>query len=251
MTLILAASFLVMLASLAGVMAVWKRAGRVIENNLDFLISLSAGVFAVILYNLGSETLLHAQSVGTGFLWILGGALGIWVLFKFLPTLHSHSDEHEGTSEQSIDVRRMLLSDGVHNLGDGILLAASFAVGPFVGIATTVSVFAHELIQEVSEFFVLRAAGYSSRQALKLNFIVSGTILIGALGGYFLLDAFEALEAPLLGLSAGMLLVVVLHDLIPHSFRTSGNWRHTFLHILWFAIGAVLMFGLTTVGFTA
>lgn len=239
-----------MVGSLVGVIAVWKRAGRLIENNLDFLISFSAGVFTIILYNLGSETLENAKSAAAGFLWILAGALGVWVLSKILPALHAHPDE-EGVQGSGMDVRRILLSDSLHNMGDGIVLAASFIAGPFVGFTTTLSVFVHELIQEISEFFVLRGAGYSSKQALTLNFIVSGTVLIGALGGYFLLETFEALEVPLLGLSAGMLLVVILHDLIPHSFRRAGNRAHTFLHILWFAIGAVLMFGLTTLGFTA
>jgi zinc transporter ZupT len=242
---LLTASFVVMLASLAGVVSVWKRAGKFVENNLDFLISFSAGVFTIIAYQLAVEATEHAENVAMGLFWILGGALLVWVLSRLMPALHHHPEEH-APREGTIDIRRMLLSDGVHNIGDGILLAASFAVAPMVGIITTLSVFVHEFIQEISEFFVLRGGGYSARQALKLNFIVSATILFGSVGGYFLLESFEMLEAPLLGLAAGMVMVVILHDLIPHSLHSAHGARHRALHLLWFVIGVFIMFGVAS-----
>ena len=53
-----------MLASLVGVFAVWGKAGSLIEENLDFLTSFSAGVFLIVAYHLGEETLEHAGNVG-------------------------------------------------------------------------------------------------------------------------------------------------------------------------------------------
>jgi zinc transporter ZupT len=92
----------------------------------------------------------------------------------------------------------------------------------------------------------LRDAGYTTWGALGINFLVSSTILIGAIGGYFLLETFEMLEGPLLGLAAGGILVVVLHDLIPHSIRESITTMHYAKHILCFLMGGVLMFSVTT-----
>ena len=97
-------------------------------------------------------------------------------------------------------------------------------------------------VQGISEFFVLIGGGYSPRQALTLNFIISSTILVGSVGGYFLLDSMEILEVPLLGLAAGAFLIVVLHDLIPHSIRSSTERLHYMKHLVWFAIGVILMF---------
>jgi len=237
-----------MAASLVGVIAVWKRAGRAIERNADFLISFSAGVFLVIAYNIASEAVEHASTLGSGLVWIFSGALGIWVLFKLLPALHVHPEEDDDEAEsRPIDVRRMLVGDAFHNIGDGILLAASFAVSVPLGMAAAVSVFIHELIQELSEFFVLRAAGYTARQALTLNFIISSTVLVGSVGGFFLLSSFQVLEAPFLGLAAGAFLVVVLHDLIPHSVRSSSGRLHYLKHLVWFAIGVGLMLGVSTI----
>jgi zinc transporter ZupT len=97
------------------------------------------------------------------------------------------------------------------------------------------------MLQEISEFFVLREAGLSVRTALLYNFLVSSTILIGAIGGYFLLEQFEALEIPLLGLAAGSYLIVVFHDLIPHSINAATERGHYIKHVVFFMVGVALM----------
>jgi len=240
------ASLLIMLASLVGAIFVWKQIGKIIERNLNFLVSFSAGVFLIIAYELTNETIEHAGSFQDGLLWITAGAVAILIAFRLLPTFHHHHDEkdNDSHSHSRIDARRILASDALHNIGDGILLAASFAVSVPLGIVTTLSIFVHELVQEVSEFFVLRQAGYSTKRALTLNFLVSGTILIGAVGGLYLLDQFEALEVPLLGIAAGSFLIVVVYDLIPHSVRTSQRKAQYFKHGVWFVVGLLLMFSI-------
>ena len=223
-----------MLASLAGVVSLWGSLGGLIERNLGFLASLSAGVFVVVVFRLAQEALEHAGSPAWGLGWILAGALGAWALFKFVPVLHTH------VGHEAPNPRRLLLADGLHNIGDGIFLAASFAASGALGGAAALSVFVHELVQEISEFFVLRRGGYGVKKALLLNLLVSASILVGAVGGYFFLTQFEVLEAPIIGLSVGVFLVVVLGDLIPHSLRHS-RLSHALLHLLWFAGGLLLM----------
>ena len=240
---ILLYSALIMLASLVGVFSVWHRAGQAIERNLNLLVSFSAGVFIVIAYQLGLEAVEHSDTLGSGLAWLAIGVLTVWFLFKFLPSLHHHHDEATETHPHSrLDARRIMASDAIHNLGDGILLAASFAISSSLGMLTALSIFVHELVQEISEFFVLRQAGYSTKSALILNAAISTTILFGALGGFFLLESFATLEVPLLGLASGAFTVVVFHDLIPHSVRSSRREDLYWRHLLWFLIGVVLMF---------
>lgn len=245
MILLLLACAAVMLASLVGVFFISSGAGAFFGRNMGYLVSFSAGVFLIIAYGLSTETLEHAPTISQGLLYIFLGALGIWTLFKCLPGLHDHP-EHGHTHSHPIDPRRVLMSDAFHNVGDGILLAASFAASPALGVAATTSVFVHELLQETSEFFVLRASGYTVGRALLWSFAVSCTILVGALGGYFFLDLFESLEPVLLGISAGAFLVVVLSDLIPHSVRDAKSSSHYAAHLAWFVLGAFLMFMLAT-----
>lgn len=240
---LIAISLLVMLASLVGVVAVWKRAGAFIEQRLDYLVSFSAGVFLVFLFGLASEAVEHVGGLQYGLPWLLSGAVGIWLIFKLIPASHAHA--HAGHPHTRLDARRLITIDAIHNAADGIFLAASYAVSPALALAAGISIFVHEALQEMSEFFVLRDAGYSTKKALAVNFLVSSTILVGAVGAYLLLDVFEALEGPLLGLAAGGILMVVLHDLIPHSIREARRVSHYAAHLLWFLVGASAMFGVT------
>jgi zinc transporter ZupT len=236
------ASLLIMLASLVGVISVWKNLGQLIEKNLHFLVSFSAGVFLYISYELSAETIHEAHSAQYGLFWILIGIFGLWLIFKLLPTFHHHHDnESEIHVHSQIDARRIILSDGLHNIGDGILLVTSYTVSFSLGLIATLSIFIHEIIQEISEFFVLRSAGYSVKKALLTSFAISSTILIGSIGGFFLLGNFKIIEVPLLGLASGSFLMVVIQDLIPHSIKMSTSRAHIIRHLAWFLVGLLIM----------
>lgn len=235
-----------MIVSLAGVISVWKKIGTVIERNLHFLVSFSAGVFLFVSYQLSIETIEHADSIQLGLVWILAGIFGIFVIFKLLPTFHHHHDNQmECGNHSHIDARRIILSDSLHNIGDGILLATSFSISMALGWAAALSIFIHEIIQETSEFFVLKGAGYSTKKALLINLLASSTILVGSLGASVLLNVFSVLEVPLLGLAAGSFLVVVIQDLIPQSIRVSTTKNHIFKHLMWFILGLLLMISIS------
>lgn len=242
---ILVSSFLIMLASLIGVISVWQKLGKIVEDNLHFLVSFSAGVFLYISYQLILETVYEAEATQFGLFWILIGIFSIWLIFKLLPTFHHHHDnETEIHVHSSIDARRIIIGDGIHNITDGILLVTSFTISTTLGMIATFSIFIHEIIQEISEFFVLKGSGYSTKKALLVNFFTSATILIGSIGGFFLLKSFKAVEVPLLGLASGSFLMVIIQDLIPHSIKTSTTKRHIIKHLIWFLIGLLLMIGI-------
>lgn len=245
MLLLLISCFAIMLASLSGKLLIWRGAGAFIERNLELMVSLAGGVFLIFAWQLGREVFEHMEFL-SGLMWVLGGALGITILHKFFKHKHTESEKKRHDDHHHLDAHRMLMSDSVHNVGDGILLAATFAVSPFVGLAATVSIFLHEVVQEIAEFFVLRDAGYSVQRALLLNFATSSTILIGAVGGYFLLELFETLEGPLLAFVLGGVLSVVFLDLFPHSFQHARTKSLFAQHILWIFIGSILMLGVIT-----
>lgn len=236
-----------MIASLAGKLTVWRLFGGFVERHLTYLVSFAAGVLAIIIYQLSQEIIEHAGSFQDGIAWVVLGALIVIVAFRYIPDFHHHHDAHDTKHTHSkLSANRILVSDGIHNVTDGILLVVAFTASPVLGWLTALSIFVHEAVQEVSEFFVLRGAGLSVNRALLYNFIASSTVLIGAIGGYFLLDQFEALELPLLGLAAGSYLVVVFHDLIPHSLESSRNsLGHAAAHVMWFLIGLALMIFVT------
>lgn len=236
----LAGCALVMAASFSGKMLTWRGLGPVIERNMHFFVSFAAGVLLVVVYNLSSEIVEHAGTLSAGVPWIALGAVVVLVAFKYIPHFHHHHEK--GAHDHShIDANRILASDAVHNIGDGAVLAVSYAASPVVGLATTLSIVVHEMLQEISEFFVLREAGMPVARALLLNFATSATILFGAIGAYFALERFEVLEVPLLGLAAGSYLIVIFHDLIPHSLESAYDRRHWSLHAAYFLAGVILM----------
>ncbi len=237
---VLAASVLVMIVSLSGKLLTVRGIGPLIERNLHFFVSFAAGVLLVIAYNLSTEIVEHAGSLSAGLPWIALGAVAILVAFRYVPQFHHHHDAGDHTHSK-LDANRLFAGDAIRNIRDGIVIVVSFAASPMLGIASTTSIMVHEMLQEISEFFVYREIGLSMRTALLLNFLTSSTILIGTLGAFFLLERFEALEIPLLGLSVGSYLVVVFHDLIPHSISRSAERMHYVRHIGFFSVGALLM----------
>ena len=74
--------------------------------------------------------------------------------------MHSPSD----ATRDAASARLILVGDALHNLIDGVLIAAAFLTEPRLGLVTTVAVFAHEIPQEVGDLAVLLNGGYT-RQA--------------------------------------------------------------------------------------
>ncbi len=231
-----------MAASFVGVLFTVHKLESVITKHLNLLISFSAGVCFILVGNLLKEV-LEVSNVTASLWWIAGGAVGMLVLSKILPTMHHHDAPEEEVHH--LDPKRIVISDALHNIGDGILLATSFMVSVPVGIAVAIGIFVHELLQEVSEFFVMKKGGYSTRAALMVNGAVSSTILIGAVGTFLLLSVFENLEIPLLALSTGAFLVVIFQDLIPESIRSSKTPQQYLQHLMFFGIGLLLMSGVS------
>jgi zinc and cadmium transporter len=238
----LIAALCVMVVSLVGVIFTSARFGAWMRKYLTYLATFSAGVFLLIAYHLSQEAVEEGGwLIGLGAV-LLGAALmeGIHYL---LPTEHHHHGHSHDHAHTHIDGRRVLFSDALHNVGDGIMLVGAFAASVPIGIAATVGVLLHEAVQEISEYFVLREAGYSNRSALTRNFTVSATILIGVAAATVLASS-EIILALLAGIAAGGFLSVVFHDLIPHAVHAARTHGGAYIHISVGLVGAAAMLGL-------
>ncbi|MBY0537921.1 ZIP family metal transporter [Patescibacteria group bacterium] len=239
---IVVAAFCIMAVSLIGVLFTAKVAREFLSSRLSFLVSFSAGVFLVTSGALALEVFeIFAGNVWQGIGLILSGYLLAWFVEKVIPESHHHHDphEHDGHSHNKAGARKLLVGDAIHNIGDGIILVPAFLASPALGLAVTASLIIHETLQEISEFFVLKQAGYSTKHALTLNFLTSSTILVGVGISYFAVVSHE-LEGLLLAIAAGFFIHVVVHDLLPK--RTEHESTNKFLqHVLFVAIGLLLM----------
>lgn len=236
------AAFAVMLISLSGVLFAAGPLHRLAHRNLPYLATFAGGVFLIVVYHLLEES-LHEGSVALAAGAILFGAALMEALHHLLPDTHHHHSMEHGHAHTSIDGRRVLLADALHNVGDGVLIVASFAVDFYVGVAATIGILIHEFVQEISEFFVLKEAGYSTRDALVRNFLASSTILLGVIIALYLASA-EEIALLFAGLAAGGFLAVILRDIIPHTVHSIRSHGGGGMHLAALVAGIALMVGI-------
>jgi len=241
----LSAAVAVMTVSLAGVIFASKALDNWMSSRLPYLATFSAGVLSILAYHLIEETLYESTSEALAAGSILAGVIVMEIIHHVLPEEHHHHEVPADHAHSPMDGRKVLISDAVHNVTDGFIIVPAFFVDWTIGLAATLGILLHELVQEISEFFVLKEAGYTTKKALILNFAASSTILIGVVLALVLVS-FEATLALLAGFAAGGFLSVVVRDLLPHAFhsiRSGGQWLP---HITAAILGAVLMFSVIT-----
>jgi len=131
---------------------------------------------------------------------------------------HDHGHDHDQARKKASG-SLVLVGDALHNVLDGVLIAAAFLTDVHVGIVTALAIMAHEIPQEVGNFAVLLNSGVSRRRALLLNLLTSLTAVIGGVIGFFALEkALMALPFAL-AVAAASLLYVAVADLIPGLHR--------------------------------
>ncbi len=237
-----------MLTSLIGAIFVWKGFGKLVQHNTHYLITLASGIFTVLVFSLLKETWHLSDSILITVSSVLAGVLLIELIIKFIPTAHHHHSVPAkcGHSHSNIDARRMMWSDFFHNAGDGILLVTSYTVDIYIGIIATLGIFLHEAVQEISEFFVLKEAGYTTKKALLWNFISSGGILLGVILA-FSVSSIDWLSAPLMGLAGGGFIYALSKDLIPHTVHHAQRTNTILKHIFIFIFGILLMLAINNI----
>lgn len=240
---LLGAALLIMFASLTGVIFVSKHLASWTQDNLRYLIAFAAGVFLIVTYDLIFEALEFAEHYGVVVVSVIVGFLLFFILEKVYPEAHCHHDDAACQANNSTrGARKVLIGDAFHNIGDGILLAPIFMIDIKLGFVAAFGIFVHEAVQEISEFFVLKAAGYTTKEALLRNFLVSATVLIGAIGGFYLASV-DYFVAPLVAFTAGAFLHILLVDLIPQSVRHSHKEAKYLNYIVWALLGILLIVG--------
>lgn len=239
----LGSSLAIMTVSLIGVLFAWHSLGRWFEQNLLYLVSFSAGVFVFVSYHLLKEAFTLPSNQLFTWLALIFGLIIFWLFDKFLPESHHHHTESDCKHTHSRGgAKKMLFGDAIHNIGDGVIIVPAFMTSIEVGIVVSIGILIHEAIQEISEFFVLRQAGHTTKQALIRNFLVSSTILIGLIIGFILSDTAQLL-APLLALAAGGFIYIILVDLIPPILCHRRHKKIFIGLIVLFFLGLIVSFG--------
>ena len=234
--------------------ALWAKLAS-IERWVAFAVgAMLAVVFLDILPHALSDGVVPASLMA----WVLAGMLFFFFLEKLVIWRHSHGDltpppadgsaandsshshhhhhhhrahghghghaEGQGHGQgQAGDGGRsglmILIGDSLHNATDGVVIAAAFLADFKLGVVTSLAIIAHEIPQEVSDFFVLLHSGYSRKKAFLYNILSSLAMVVGGVVAYFALDQAEAYVTPVLAFAASSMLYVAVADLIPSLHR--------------------------------
>jgi zinc and cadmium transporter len=234
---------LVSSVSLLGIVTLaWNEAR--LRRILFILISIAAGaLLGDAFIHLLPEAFAEAESALSVSLLVLAGFFTFFVLEKFLQWHHVHADEPLNAEEHARIHpvgHLVLVSDGMHNLIDGVAIGAAFMVSPAVGIATTAAILLHEIPQEIGDFALLVHAGFSRTQALIMN-LFSAVSAFAGVGLAFVLAGFFESAAPLIAaFSAGMFIYIAGSDLIPELHKTSGL-KKSLTQLVAIGVGILIM----------
>jgi zinc and cadmium transporter len=189
---------------------------------------LGAALLALIPHAVEGAGIGNVHQVGIA---LIAGIALFFILEKFLLWRHCHDDHcHEHTvtddhqhnhdhARQKASGSLVLIGDALHNVLDGVLIAAAFLTDVHLGIVTALAIMAHEIPQEVGNFAVLLHSGVTRGRAIGLNLLTSLTAVLGGVVGYFALGTALTVLPFALAVAAASLLYVAVADLIPGLHR--------------------------------
>jgi len=175
--------------------------------------------------------------------------LGI-ILFFAVEKLIRWRHCHLPFSEQHVHPVAVLnlAGDAVHNLIDGIIIAASYEVSIPIGVTTTIAVVLHEIPQEIGDFGILVHAGFTVRRALLFNLASAFVAILGAVLALLVGPHVETFSLIMLPITAGGFIYIASSDLIPQIQEACGGMGITLVHFVAILLGISLMSLLTLLG---
>lgn len=233
--------FGVSLIALVGVVALSLDERR-LDRLVDYLVSFSAGtLFGGAFLHLIPETAEEFGFTPSTGLVVLAGLVLAFVIEKYISWHHHHHPEQAHSEPLSYMI---VFGDAVHNILDGVIIAASYLTSIPLGIATTTAIAFHEIPQELGDFGVLVYGGLSRRWAIAINFATALTAFAGATAVVFLIDDVERLLQFLLPVAAGNFIYIAGSDLLPELVGEM-DVRRSSVQMATFLLGLGIMYLLT------
>lgn len=228
---------------------------KVFAKYLHHMVSLSVGVLL-------SVALLHllpeAFETGVGnahvlFGLMLASLIGFFVLEKIALLRHSHHHEGDGHHHHKGHDRHeagrggmlILIGSSLHNLCDGVLIAAAFLTDPLLGVLTAASIIIHEVPHKLGDFVVLLNAGLRRRRAFALILFTSLCSAVGGIIGYFVLQQAQEWTPYILVIAASSFLYISVADLMPQMHERV-SLSDAVPQLLLVGVGVALIYSVTT-----
>ena len=245
---ITATTFLISLIAFVGALALFLRE-KILKRILLILVAFSAGAliggaFLHLIPEAIHQIGVDEMSIFTTFSYLLIGFCTFFVLEQIISWHHHHTTSHPKVMPFSYLI---LVSDGLHNFIDGLVIAASFMVNFHIGITTALAVALHEIPQEIGDFGVLVYGGFDKIKALYLNYISAVTVVVGGIVGFLLYNWIGESIALLLPFAAGNFIYIANTDLIPE-LRFKQSIMKSLIRFVVFLAGVGLMMAIRFFG---
>lgn len=180
----------------------WPGSG--LQRVIPRLVPLAAGaLLGAALFHLIPEAFETGRSPG----FVIGMMLAGIAVFGIVDRVaHSHErpDFSPGHLRHSPGLIPLAMAgDALHNVIDGMLIAAAFINDASLGILTGAAIALHELPRELGTFAILVRSGMSVRRALAFNALTAAGAIAGAVATLALGTRISGVGAALVPFAAG------------------------------------------------
>ena len=157
---------------------------------------------------------------------------------------HSHHHEGDGHNHGHGHDRAaagpggllILVGDSIHELADGVMIAAALMVDIRLGWITAIAIAAHEVPQKLGDFIVLVNAGLSRGRAIAYIVLAGAAAMVGGVVAYFALSQSQDWLPHIVVLAAASFIYIALVDIVPDLHRRDSR-RETAIQVLLLLLG--------------
>ncbi len=212
---------------------------------LGQMISLSAGLLlGTAILHLIPEALESQPDFQVLARTMLIGLLAFFLLEKSSVLRHSHHHEGDGHNHGHGHDRAaagpggllILVGDSVHDLADGVMIAAALMVDVRLGWMTALAIAAHEVPQKLGNFIVLLNAGLSRARAIVYTIFAGASAMIGGVLAYVALSQSREWLPHVVVLAAASFIYIALVDIVPDLHRRDSR-RESVIQVLLLLLG--------------
>lgn len=150
----------------------------------------------------------------TGLLFCLVGFIVFFLLERFAGWFHHHHEHQAGRQNKQQRIL-IVIGDLLHNMIDGVAIAAAFIVSIPTGIITTLAVSTHEIPKELGTFAMLMDRGWKNKTVLLANLATAVGTIVTAIVVYLIGHDISGFIGPALGLTSGFFIYVAASDIVP------------------------------------
>lgn len=205
---------------------------------------LAASAFSLIIPGIeAGNAIFDNKFLGAGLV-VVGIGLGVFLMLgldQFTPHEHHQTGPCGAGYERCGKVMLFVMAIALHNLPEGMAMGVSMSAGDLsVGIPLSMAIAIQDIPEGLAVAMSLRSAGIKPKLALLIA-IASGLLEpIGALLGVSMASGMAWAYPVGLGLSAGAMLFVVSHEVIPETHRNGHQTTATIGLMIGFSLMMIL-----------